>query len=99
MPYDTERSESEATRISREVREEHRSVLLELRDRQNSININNEFTQQDVKRCLAKLVLLVQRRRPLGMAIRDIENARGKLLANAVRKEIEFAEQEALFAQ
>lgn len=85
MPYDTERSESEA--------------ILELRDRQNSININNEFTQQDVKRCLAKLVLLVQRRRPLGMAIRDIENARGKLLANAVRKEIEFAEQEALFAQ
>jgi|GEM_PF-6035317 len=66
----------------------------ELGDCQESVK---EFTQQDIRRCLAILVLLVQRRRPLSMAIKDIEMARGKLLANAVRKEIEAAEKEVLF--
>lgn len=95
MPYDTERNESEPVRISREVREEHRKVLLESMKKTSGFR---EFTQQDVKNCLAELVVLVQRRRPLNMAIRDVENSKGAPIANKLRQEIDDAERRIQFS-
>lgn len=82
--------------VSWEVRDEHRRVLLELKDFQDGIN--SGFTQQDVKNGLAELVVLVQRRRPLKMAIRDIGKTKGKLLAKKLQEEVESAERRIQFA-